>query len=299
MKLGIFHIERMIHVKSKEKSAKLAQKYAQLFRCSLCKSPMKVVDLKSLVCTRNHTFDFAKQGYVNMLNRSINSQYDKELFTARQKMIMDSHLFTPLHKKITEIILENIAPRKKEMIIFDAGCGEGSHLQRILEECGNENIVGIGLDIAKEGIIMAARNYKNSIWLVGDLANTPMADASCDVIINILSPANYSEFKRMLSPNGIVIKVVPRDHYLKQLREVLFDDSNKKTYQNDDIVSHFNSNFRLLNMQNLKFTAEISENEFMNLLQMTPLAWNLSKKKIKRISEITIDLDILVGINKR
>src|SRR5699024_8950783 len=80
----------------------------------------------------------------------------------------------------------------------------------------------MGLDVSKEGVIMAAKNYKDTIWLVGDLANTPIGDGSCQVILNIFSPANYMEFKRVLAPNGLVVKVVPRANYLKELREVLF-----------------------------------------------------------------------------
>src|SRR5699024_11433583 len=58
----------------------------------------------------------------------------------------------------------------------------------------------------------------SDLWLVGDLANTPIGDGSCQVILNIFSPANYMEFKRVLAPNGLVEKVVPRANYLKELR---------------------------------------------------------------------------------
>jgi len=50
---------------------------------------------------------------------------------------------------------------------------------------------------------MAYKNYQNPIWLVGDLANILLTSQSCHVILNILSPANYMEFKRVLaSENG-------------------------------------------------------------------------------------------------
>src|SRR5690606_34617008 len=116
----------------------------------LCYSSMKVVDLRSLICSNNHTFDFAKQGYVNMLTRPINSNYNKALFQARQKIIMESDLYTLLHKEISRVINRNIDGSNNEVILLDAGSGEGSHLQRIVDENVNGTIQGIGIDISKE-----------------------------------------------------------------------------------------------------------------------------------------------------
>lgn len=288
---------------NKEKGAELVNKYIHVFSCPLCHSPMEVMDLKSLICLENHTFDFAKQGYVNMMTRSVNSHYDKELFKARQKIILESNLFALLHKKISEIIIQNMDALEREIMIFDAGCGEGSHLKRILDECKSETIAGIGLDISKEGIRMAAGMYKETVWLVGDLANSPLADRSCHFILNILSPANYKEFKRVLIPDGLFIKVVPRTNYLKELRDALFFDADKKSYKNAETVSLFNQHFHLVDVIDLSYTMKLSQTEFINLVQMSPLAWNTSKDDIDRIinrgiSKVTVDLDILVGINK-
>src|SRR5699024_12760558 len=78
---------------NKEKSAKVVSEIVDIFRCPICHRSMKVVDFKSLICSNNHTFDFAKQGYVNMLTRSSNKHYDKNLFDAIQKIIILSNLY--------------------------------------------------------------------------------------------------------------------------------------------------------------------------------------------------------------
>ncbi|AZV43437.1 putative RNA methyltransferase [Peribacillus asahii] len=161
---------------NKEKSAELVSKYVHVFNCPLCNSPMEVVDLRSLICLNNHTFDFAKQGYVNLMTRSTNSHYDKKLFEARHKIITESDLYGLLHQRISEVINENIETSNNEIMIFDAGCGEGSHLNMILDKCKNEAMIGLGLDISKEGILMAAKNYRKLIWFVGDLAKSPLVD---------------------------------------------------------------------------------------------------------------------------
>jgi 23S rRNA (guanine745-N1)-methyltransferase len=288
---------------NKEKSAELVSEIINVFRCPICHSPMKVIDFKSIICSNHHTFDFAKQGYVNMMTRPSNSHYNKKLFEARQKMIMKGDLYALLHEKISEIIKEHSDVAINSTIMLDAGCGEGSHLQKVLDECNNDAITGIGVDISKEGIIMAAKKYKNSIWLVGDLANTPLADQSGHIILNLLSPANYMGFKRVLAPAGIVIKVVPGPNYLKELREAFFMNKNMQTYDNDDTVSLFKQHFDLVDHSKLSYSKELKQAELMNLVQMSPLAWNANKEQMDTFmnqcsSEITVELDILVGVNK-
>ena len=288
---------------NKEKSAEIVSKYENIFKCPLCKSPMRVVGLKSLICSNNHTFDIAKQGYVNVMTRPSNSRYDKRLFEERHKINMESDLYTLLHEKMVEIIEEHMDVFNDPIVILDAGCGEGSHLQRILEGCKNEALAGVGLDISKEGIRMAARKYRESIWLVGDLANSPVADQACHVIVNILSPANYMDFKRILVPGGLIIKVVPRVNYLKELREVLFADTEKEIFKNDETVTLFKERFHLVTNFNLNYTKQLNSAELASLVQMSPLAWSAKKERIDSFinrgsSEITVDLDILVGLNK-
>ncbi|MGM7723872.1 putative RNA methyltransferase [Metabacillus sp. Hm71] len=284
--------------------AKSVSEFLEVFRCPYCKNSFRAVDLKSLKCPNNHTFDFAKQGYVNMMIRPSISHYNKALFEARQKMIMESHLYSLLHKEISNLIKEHLGESSSPSLILDAGCGEGSHLQKIIEEARNSSITGIGLDISKEGILMAAKKYKKLIWLVGDVANAPFVDQSFQINLNILSPLNYTEFKRLLAPNGLVMKVVPRSSYLKELREALFNDTEKKVYHNDDTVYLFKKHFQLKDVISLRYTKKLEQTELEHFVQMSPLSWTSNQADIeafilKGFSEVTIDLDILIGLNKK
>lgn len=282
---------------SKETSAQLVNQYIKLFQCPLCQQQMRVEQSKSLVCTNNHTFDFAKQGYLNLLSRAVNGNYDKTLFASRRRIILESGLYTRLHEKLVDIIQNSFNfSNDGSSVIYDAGCGEGSHLHQILNHC-QPNLIGVGLDIAKEGIRMASSRYKESIWLVADLARSPLVDHSCQVIINILSPANYQDFKRILAPDGIVLKVVPRAGYLMELREALYED---KSYQNDDTVSLFKEHFELLDVVTMTYTVMLNEENLSHLVQMSPLSWNASEEAVdsflnRSASKITVDLDILIG----
>lgn len=290
-------------VTRKEFSAKMFRQYIDVFRCPICDSSMEVVESKSFICSNRHTFDIAKQGYVNLLTKPVKTHYDEKLFDARHKIIVDRHFFSDLHDVITNIIHEHDSEISKDTIIFDAGCGEGSHLHNILALTNKENLVGVGLDISKEGIKIASRQYKEALWIVGDLANTPLVNDSCAYILNILSPANYQEFRRLLQANGIMIKVVPRPNYLIEVREVLFHSPEKREYQNDGTISLFQQNFNMVDMIQLTYEKKLDKEDLTHLLHMTPLTWNAEKEQLRSLFQrekttITVDFDILVGRRK-
>ena len=110
---------------------------------------MELVDHSRLVCTENHSFDLSKQGYVNLAPQAHVTKYDKSLFEAR-KTVIDSGFFNPLLDYMTTIISSELG-NQQQSVILDAGCGEGSHLYKILSQLAG-NVAGVGIDLAKEGI---------------------------------------------------------------------------------------------------------------------------------------------------
>lgn len=259
-------------------------KHKQLFACPICKEQMSISDTGKVACSNNHSFDIAKQGYINFMTKPVNSMYSKELFEARQQVIT-SGLYDELQRKIAAHIAGQY--------ILDTGCGEGSHLARI---CGKvENSVGVGIDIAKEGIASAAKFYDGHIWCVGDLASSPYNAQAFDVILNILSPANYDEFKRLLKPGGKVIKVVPQEGYLKELRQQAFADSEKESYTNSLTVERFMESFEHVEVERIRYTVPLGADLVPKLLEMTPMGWHIKNKEEIQLTEITIDLNLLIA----
>ena len=239
-----------------------------------------------IACDNNHSFDVAKQGYVNMLTHAVQSMYTKELFTSR-KEVLEGGLYDDVQRALASYV-------KEGETVLDTGCGEGTHLARICELSG---AFGIGIDLAKEGIIEAARHYKNEAWIVGDLAKSPFPAATFEAIFNILSPANYDEFKRLLKPNGRVIKVVPAEGYLTELRQQLFADSEKESYSNTQTVARFTEAFTHVEQQRVTTTMAIAPELVPHLLKMTPMGWHRDEAQPITLTHITIDVDVLIGTN--
>lgn len=286
----------------KQKAITLLNNHAEILQCPYCHQSLKVEEEKSLKCEKNHTFDVAKQGYINLVTNGIKTAYDKTLFASRYEIISSIGLYDELQKELVASITKEI--KKEGITIIDLGCGEGSHLNQLKERLADKNITGIGIDISKDAILAASKHYDSFTWLVGDLANLPIQNNSVDIILDILSPSNYKEFLRILAKEGLVLKVVPASDYLKEIREVIYDDPKKHRYiQEENIMQLFYQHFNNVKETRITYTKQLSPSEMEHLIKMTPLTWNAKEEKLTKILTtnpfvITIDLIVLVGKNK-
>lgn len=286
--------------------AELLAFHEQLFRCPVCSSPMRVNRLSSLDCGSGHCFDIAKQGNVHLLSRPSKSKYDKSLFASRS-IVSSSGFFEPMTERVSELIRGadarlNMGP--KMPVILDAGCGEGSHLRSILsklkEKTDELHCVGVGIDIAKEGIVMAAKASPDQIWCVADLASTPFADHRFDAIVNILSPSNYAEFGRLLKQDGLLIKVIPGSSYLQELRELLYGRKSREQDSSAHTIELFGRRFDLIGTEEILYRKKLDSEQSRHLVHMTPLSWGASPEwksaaNLPDELEVTVDLTLLYG----
>lgn len=218
-------------------------------------------------------------------------------------MLNQSGFFDPLIAQICENMLDELNPAGKFIKILDAGCGEGSHLsniqQRIIQQ-SQYKLLGIGVDISKEGIHMASRSPSTTLWCVADLAKCPFTDKPFNVILNILSPSNYSEFHRMLEDDGMVIKVIPGSKYLQELRRMFYNQTDRTMYTNENTLELFKRNFALVDIKPVQYGVTMENKYIEQLVHMTPLSWGASEELIQQVLgqdrlEITFDFSVLLG----
>ena len=265
---------------------------ATAFACPICQENLALIE-SSLKCNNRHSFDLAKFGYVNLapqIKQSAN--YDKENFQNRQQI-----LEAGFYQAILEGISHLLATKPSAKTVLDIGCGEGFYSRKLQEVHPDKTFYAF--DISKDSVQIAAKSEPNWAvnWFVGDLARLPIKDASMDILLDIFSPANYGEFRRVLSKDGILIKVIPTENHLKEIRQMVQDQLTKKDYSNQDIKEHFQEHFSIQSSQIVSLTKPITTEQRQALLSMTPLLFHVDQSKIdwSQLTEITIEAEILVG----
>lgn len=265
---------------------------ATAFACPICRENLTLVE-SSLKCENRHSFDLAKFGYVNLapqIKQSAN--YDKENFQNRQQI-----LEAGFYQAILETVSDLLSNSKNAKTILDIGCGEGFYSRKLQERHPDKTFYAF--DISKDSVQIASKSEPNWAvnWFVGDLARLPIKDASMDILLDIFSPANYGEFRRVLSKDGILIKVIPTKNHLKEIRQKVQDQLTNKDYSNQDIKNHFQEHFTILSSQTASLTKTITAEQLQALLSMTPLLFHIDQSKIdwSQLTEITIEAEILIG----
>ena len=265
---------------------------ATAFSCPICQENLTLLET-SFKCCNRHSFDLAKFGYVNLapqIKQSAN--YDKENFQNRQQILEAS-----FYQAILEVVSDLLSNSKNAKTILDIGCGEGFYSRKLQERHPDKTFYAF--DISKDSVQIAAKSEPNWAvnWFVGDLARLPIKDASMDILLDIFSPANYGEFRRVLSKDGILIKVIPTKNHLKEIRQRVQDQLTNKDYSNQDIKNHFQNNFTILSSKTTSLTKPITAEQLQALLSMTPLLFHIDQSKIdwSQLTEITIEAEILVG----
>ncbi|GIH72527.1 putative RNA methyltransferase [Sphaerimonospora thailandensis] len=182
--------------------------------CPLCGTAPSLT-AGSVRCARGHSFDVARQGYVNMLTGSAaaGTADTPAMVAARAEFLSAGH-YAPLTRRLAEIA-------GAAGVVTDAGAGTGHYLAGVLGE-GTRGRAGIALDVSKHALKRAARAHP----LIGAVAadvwrGLPVRDRCVDVLLNVFAPRNAAEFARILRPGGTLIVVTPTAGHLRPLVERL------------------------------------------------------------------------------
>lgn len=191
----------------REKFVRALSQWGEM-KCVTCGQAMTLQG-ESLRCGRGHTFNINRKGFVNLLSKQAEGCYDAALFDARSRVLASG-----CYDAVAQAVCDALPSGARR--ILDAGCGEGWYLNRLLTL--KPELCGMGLDISRDAINRATDHPCAALWAVGDLRSLPILDHSCDAVVDILTPAGYGEFARVLSPEGLLIKVYPGREYLREIR---------------------------------------------------------------------------------
>ena len=264
-----------------------------MFICPICKSKLNI-DGKTYRCENNHSFDIAKQGYVNLLpvnkKHSDNPGDSKDMVLSR-RAFLESGNYDCFAEKLIDII-NSIFENSQKISILDIGCGEG-YYDGFLEKL-KTNYELFGFDISKEAVRFASSKYKKGSFAVGSCFNMPLENECFDLAINIFAPMVESETARVLKKGGYLIYAVPGKNHLMGLKELLYEN----VYVNEEKHTEYNG-FEFVERHTVKNEIVLDGEMGVNLFRMTPYYFKTesgAEDKIRKNNGFTTEIhfDFLV-----
>jgi len=274
-----------------------------ILQCPVCRNPL-LNSADGYQCSKNHTFDAAREGYVNvLLSHKKNSKEpgdSKEMIRSRRRFL-DLGLYNRISDGINDVVADNLPEPGSERVfnILDAGCGEGFYLKRLKVFLAQKPGTPVpnefyGVDISKFAVRMASQRDWTMSWFVASIFDLPFAEASLDVVLNVFSPADFPEFSRVLRETGALTIVSPGPRHLNGLREIIYP--NAREHVPSTISEEAKGLFFLSAETRINYQIELKNREaIMDLLAMTPYFWNIdlkTKAKVEALDRLSLDVDV-------
>jgi len=243
--------------------------------CPVCSSPL-TMENKVAFCQKNHRFDIAKEGYVNLLRGSKNGDLigdDKQSARSRRDFLNKGY-YAPLKDALCALFAD------KEGSVMDICCGEGYYTSALGT---NRNLQVFGFDISKEMVRLGAKRG-NATYFVANMASIPVANESMDYCVHLFAPFQEQEFSRILKPGGKLYTVIPGSHHLWGLKCAIYDTP----YLNDEKLPAVQA-LRLEETQKVSAAIILASFEDIEaVFRMTPYYFHTSQSDKDKLTQYNV-----------
>ncbi len=259
------------------------------FICPVCKNEISLFE-RTYKCPNNHCFDLSKDGYVNLLmsqQSSLKRHGDDKLMVKARREFLEKGFYNELRKTLCGTLKDALP---ESSTIIDVGCGEGYYTSEIARV---NNFEIFGIDISKDALKYAAKSVKNSSFAVASAFSLPFAESSADCVLSVFAPSAYEEFCRVLKSDGKLIKAIPLEEHLWELKCALYKEpyKNKPEKRNDEL-------FSLVSQKEIKYKIYLTEKEDIeNLFKMTPYYYKTGREDAEKLLSLeSLETTVHFGI---
>ena len=253
--------------------------------CPVCGEKLFLSE-KTMGCVNGHSFDMAKEGYVNLLRSSKSGDLigDDKISARMRRDFLNKGYYAPLKDELCRIFAD------KKGSVLDICCGEGYYTSALGE---NPDLNVFGFDIAREMVRLAAKRGKGT-YFVANMANIPIAKESMDYCTHLFAPFNEAAFAKVLKDGGRLYTVIPGRFHLWGLKQAVYDTP----YENDEVLPQ-TQQLRLISQR--KVIANITltcQEDIQAVFRMTPYFFHTAQKdkeKLLRLDALETSIEFVIG----
>lgn len=264
------------------------------------------LDKGVLRCPVGHTFDVAREGYVNLLPASGRKDAvhgDTPAMLRSRRHFLDRGHYQFLADAVTRACVEVLSSeptQSSECALLDVGCGEGYYLDQIIRQqpalfpgpsdagSGQPGPQLYGMDLARDAARMAAKRSPQLRIAVGNtMVRLPFATGSMTMVLNLFAPRSPREFARVLDPNGTLLVVIPASEHLQEIRQLvplLPIEADKQA----QVIDQLGSYFEMTGWQPVNAVLDFQPSDVRLLIGMTPNAWFVPDDRLSSIDDVDV-----------
>lgn len=264
-----------------------------ILRCPVCSETL-TNEGRVWRCMNGHSYDAAKEGYVNLLSsqRSGDNIGDNKEMARSRRDFLNKGYYEPLAQAVADLLYEYSAEGDP---VLDICCGEGYYTAYASDRLNRRFF---GFDLSKNMVRLAAKRQCAATFFVANIASIPIRDKAVKAAFHLFAPFHASEFHRVLADDGVLFTAFPGAEHLMGLKELLYDTP----YQNDEKEPSAEG-FKTI--ERIWVESEITLNsreDIAALFQMTPYYYHTPSKGMDRLSScgcLTTPIDFVIAVMKK
>jgi 23S rRNA (guanine745-N1)-methyltransferase len=268
---------------------------AAYLRCPVCAGELRPSGAR-LACGRNHSFDIARHGYVNLTaGRAGPGTGDTAAMVAARHSFLSRGHYRPLAEALRELAVRH--DPSTPGLVADLAAGTGHYLAGVLDALPHRH--GVCLDLSVPALRRAVRSHPRAAAVGADIWQPlPLAARSVALALSIFGPRNAAETGRVLGPGGALIVAVPGPAHLGELRRPLGTIGIDK--QKLRRIADAYRDYAMSGLTSVNYQLSIDHADLAALVTMGPSAWHISPGSLAaRIRALPSPVAVTVDVQFR
>jgi 23S rRNA (guanine745-N1)-methyltransferase len=233
-------------------------------RCPVCGDTLGL-SARTASCSRGHTFDLAKQGYLNLLPPgSTGIEGDSAAMVDARVDFLGAGHYAPIRDALIKQTPAGAG------LVVEVGAGTAYYLAGVVDAVPGR--IGLALDVSRYAARRAAKVDPRIGSVVCDAwRELPLQDDAAQVLLNVFAPRNAAEMARVLAPGGVLLVVTPNQGHLSEIIGVLGMvrvDEEKERRLAETLTGHFER----LGSESVEVAMRLDHAAVERLVAMTPSA---------------------------